>query len=114
MGDVIEDAPEWDPWGALGVPNGGYCSEIDGHGLAIFEKIRSGIAAGGYVTDIVGALGLEPHYVELWQYIFCSAGWADYGTSPRGCFVVDNEAADTRIAQWRDYMARTWAEGGDE
>lgn len=98
----------WDPWEALGVNYGGYNSAVDLDGIRVLE----GIASGQYCTDIAGATGLTPEHVELWQYLFCSARWCDYGTSPRGCFqnYSDKTTLAERVAGWRAYYERHWGE----
>jgi len=108
-----EHGPYWDPWDAMGVSNGGYSSEVDQHAIAILRAIRDGDRSGRFVTDIAQATGLAPAHVELWQYLFCSADWLDYGSSPRGAFPRYGFDFDGLIAAWEAYYERRWVETGD-
>ena len=110
-----ENGEYWDPWDALGVRCGGYSSAIDDDALAVLKAIRDGAASrhsGGeftnYTTDIAAKTGMSATHVELWQYLFCSADWCDYGTSPRGCFPNYDIDFDALIAAWEAYYERRW------
>lgn len=94
----------WDPWTALGISCASYNSEIDAEAI----KVLRGIAALKYCTVIATESGMSPSHVELLQSIFCSAGWCDYGTSPRGCWPIDREGFPALIAAWEVYYQRQW------
>jgi hypothetical protein len=66
-----------------------------------------------FLTDIMKRLDLPEKYVELIQYILCSAGLCDYGTSPRGCFFIDRAAARQFIEKCEKYFHNHW-EGADD
>jgi hypothetical protein len=111
----------WDPWDVMRVPLGGYSSEVDGDVIRVLRAIRTGLANsradnaghGFYCTEIAEALGLAPSHVELLQYMFCSAGWCEYGTSPRGCWFVHDKGenfGDRLIEAWEAYYLRHWGE----
>lgn len=119
MGDPLapnqedEDGPYWDPWTALGISCGGYSSAVDSEAIAVLRAIRHGVEESRYVTGIAAATGLSEGHVELWQYIFCSADWCEYGTSPRGCWIVHDHGddfGDRLIAAWEAYYERQWKE----
>lgn len=42
---------------------------------------------------IAEKLGLDRNYVELIQYIICNNGMAEYGTSPRCCWLTEKGKA---------------------
>lgn len=42
-----------------------------------------------YNTDIARQLQLSESHVELIQYLICNNDHAEYGTSPRGCWLTD-------------------------
>lgn len=44
---------------------------------------------GYYNTEISLELKLDPKHVELIQYLICNNGHAEYGTSPRGCWLTE-------------------------
>lgn len=113
-----QDCPAcWNPWDAMGIALGGYNSEVDDNALAVLRAIRDGVKRGreggkygNFVTEIVKVTGLNETHVELWQYIFCSAGWCDYGTSPRGCFPDHGIDFDELIVKWERYYQFRWNE----
>lgn len=111
------DGPYWDPWEVIAIPAGGYSSSVDLDAIYVLRAIRDGVASGksggdykNYVTDISKRTGMSESHVELWQYIFCSANWCDYGTSPRGCFPADGLQFDALITAWEAYYLRRWKE----
>lgn len=96
----------FDPWESLGISCGSYSSNQDEHGIAVLELIVT--ERGIYNTDIARRLALSPAHVELWQYIFCSADLCEYGTSPRGCFPVSDDAAKAFLENWKQYHKLAW------
>jgi len=96
----------WDPWESLGLRCCSYNSEIDAQALEVLR----GMAKAEYCDDIAKRAGMSPSHVELFQSIFCSAGWGEYGTSPRGCWPIDREGFPALIAAWEDYYRRQWNE----
>lgn len=111
------DGPYWDPWEVIAIPAGGYNSSVDLDAIYVLRAIRDGVASGksgddykNYVTDISKRIGMSESHVELWQYIFCSADWCDYGTSPRGCFPAHGLQFDALITAWEAYYVRRWKE----
>jgi hypothetical protein len=96
----------WDPWESLGLRCCSYNSEIDAQALEVLR----GMAKVEYCDEIAKRAGMSPSHVELFQSIFCSAGWGEYGTSPRGCWPIDREGFPALIAAWEDYYRRQWNE----
>lgn len=94
----------FDPWEALGIRTASYSEQIDLDCIAVLK----GIAAKQYCTDIAAANSLPPAYVELLQSLFCNAGWAEYGTSPRGCWPQWGTDFSGLIAAWEAYAERQW------
>lgn len=101
----FEESGGHSPWEALGLNYAGYSSEQDRQAIAIMECIGDGM----FCNDIARKLGLSPDHVELWQYIFCSADWCEYGTSPRGCWPIDKERWASEIENWRRYQEVAWS-----
>jgi len=111
------EGPFWDPWIAMGVQCGGYSAGVDLDAIEVLRAIRDGVAAGrsggeygNFVTDIAERTGLSRTHVELYQYMFCSVNWCDYGTSPRGCFPEYGFDFDGLIEAWCKYYVRRWGQ----
>ena len=115
--------PYWDPWLAMGVPCGGYSSTVDDDALSVLRAINDGTKSGraggeyrNYVTEITKTTSLSETHVELYQYLFCSANWCEYGTSPRGCWFVYDYGegfGDRLITAWEEYYQRKWVDDQD-
>lgn len=99
-----ENGDYWDAWQALGLSCCSYNSEIDDQALAVLRGVNEAV----YCDDIAKRTGMAPSHVELFQSIFASVGWAEYGTSPRGCWPIDREGFPALIAAWEEYYRRTW------
>jgi hypothetical protein len=102
-----EQEDEWDFWtdeAELGCV--GYNSEIDTDALAVLKAIQ----AGKFNSDIATELGLPTQYVELLQSIFCSVGWGEYGTSPRGCWIAHEHDANALVTKFEAYVERRWGD----
>lgn len=83
-------AIEFSPHEAIGVPYASYNSDIDDDIINVMRGVRDGL----FCTDIAAKHGMSKTHVELIQAILCGAELADYGTSPRGAFVM-YESKDT-------------------
>ena len=94
----------WSPWEAMGLLYFSYNSQVDLDALNVLK----GIAAQKYCTDIAQETGLSPSHVEMIQYLFCNANWADYGTSPRGCWIRHGIDADKLVAMFEAYYEAEW------
>lgn len=103
------DGAYFDPWEAIGLRCCSYNSEIDRRAIDVLREIAR--PEFTYCNDIAEKLELSPVEVELWQGIFCSANWCEYGTSPRGCWIVHDHGPDfgeRLIAAWEAYFERKW------
>lgn len=76
-------------------------------------NVLVGMAARKYNTDIAAVLGLPPQYVELIQYMFCSVGWAEYGTSPRGAWLLHGREHEF-IKKFRQHIHNQWEASQEE
>jgi hypothetical protein len=106
-----EHGDYWDPWEALGLPCCSYNSKID---QAAIDVLR--LVAGPefiYCTDIAEQTGHSPVLVEMFQGIFSSANWCEYGTSPRGCWPIDRNGFHKIVEAWEAYFERRWGEPCD-
>lgn len=101
-----EHGDYWDAWIALDLNCCSYNSVIDQQAIDVLRGIGDGL----YNTDIAERTGMATSHVELLQSIFCTAGWCEYGTSPRGCWPVDREGFPDLIAAWEAYYERVWKE----
>lgn len=97
---------EWDFWDDVGLHCAGYSSEIDEDLIKVFLGIRKGWNA----REIALNLSMAERYVELLQYTFCSIGWADYGTSPRGCYIDPDHNADELQEKLLKWFVTNWSE----
>lgn len=62
-----------------------YNSEVSDDFFNVMDCVEDGCSN----SAIAEKLGLSPNYVELIQYLLCNNGHAEYGTSPRGCWLTD-------------------------
>ena len=96
---------EFDMWEVLHVSCAGYNSKIDEDMIGVLCGIRD----KKFSTDIANDLKLPEEYVELLQAIVCSAGLAEYGTSPRGCWFDYHLCADEFIEKCNTWFKQKWA-----
>lgn len=101
-----ENGPFWDPWEALGIRCCSYSGQNDIDAVLVLE----GIQRHQFNTDIAHDTGMSPSHVELLQGIFCTANWAEYGTSPRGCWPSYHVDFGAIIDGWKAYYERHWEE----
>jgi len=92
---VVEDF-----WDILGIHCGGYGSDVDDDIIKVMEAMHAQV---GNTSSIASHTGLSEPHVELIQYILCSAGMCDYGTSPRGCWLIHTvkDLVPEIVARWR-------------
>lgn len=103
----LEEGEEWDFWEhELKLRCIAYTSEIDADLINVYK----GIMAHKYNTEIASELKLPPQYVELLQEMFCSADWASYGTSPRGCWPNLDHNPEEQLAKLKAWYLRKWEE----
>jgi len=78
--------PDMDLWAVLGIECGGYDDQIDQDILKVLNILNT---KQTYVTDLAKQMEVSATYIELIQYIICSAELAEYGSSPRGCWITE-------------------------
>lgn len=105
--EAFEATGGYDPWERLGIGCATYNSTVDEQALAVLKGIRDGL----FNTDIAKHTGMSREHVELFQYIFCSADWCEYGTSPRGCFPMDYDEFGKIVENFEKHIEVEW--GGD-
>ena len=76
---------------------GGYNSEVDRDIISVMECVGKKM----FYTDIAQYLQMASSQVELIQYILCSMDYAEYGTSPRGCWLTEEGEKMLKIFQER-------------
>ena len=64
-----------------------YNSEVTDNIWSVLKFIVENRPA--YNTDIAEKLNLSTAHVELIQYLLCNNDNAEYGTSPRGCWMTE-------------------------
>ena len=60
-----------------------YNKELDKDIWLVMEHLNEGL----YLTEISSKTQLSEKYIELIQHVLCREYLADYGTSPRGCWL---------------------------
>lgn len=68
------------------IPCGGYASEVDDAIIAVMQLIRDKMPI--FYTDICKITGFQSEFVQLIQYILSTLDYAEYGTSPKGCWLT--------------------------
>jgi Mn-dependent DtxR family transcriptional regulator len=71
---------------AFGIDVFTYNSEVTDEFWGVLEMVAENRPA--YNTDIAKKLNLKESHVELIQYLLCNKDHAEYGTSPRGCWLT--------------------------
>lgn len=92
----------FDPWEALELPLASYNGAVEVDILVVLE----GLLAGRYNSDISDRSGMTESHVELIQYMLCESNVCDYGTSPRGCWIVHGLKNDVEALanRWRSIV----------
>ncbi len=68
------------------IPCGGYSSEVDDAIIKVMQLIRDKRLI--FYSDICKITGFQSEFVQLVQYILSTMDYAEYGTSPRGCWLT--------------------------
>jgi hypothetical protein len=71
---------------AFGIEVFSYNKAVTNDVWNVFKIIKEDRPA--FVTDIAKRLGLSDSHVELIQYLICNNDHAEYGSSPRGCWLT--------------------------
>lgn len=97
----------WNPWIALGMYS--YSGGVDQDAINVLKGIRDKRNS----FSIGERYGMSDQHVELFQYIFCNAGWCEYGVSPRGCWFSTEYGPDfgaNMLEKWAEYYYHTWGQ----
>ena len=96
--EINKPDDEFDPWELFPSLYGVYSSEFDDCALAVLNEL---ITRRVYRCDL-GA--------EMFKELLCTAGLCNYGTSPRGCFPIEEFKPFLRplIERWETYYTRQW------
>ena len=106
--DEFYESVRKDAWVAAGVGCGGYNSDVDDLLIRIVELI---VVEGPIFCDAIAReVGESPQFVELVQYVLCSAEWCEYGTSPRGCFAMPGLDGARLLKSMREWREEHWRE----
>lgn len=75
----------------LGIQVYSYNQQVSDELFGVFELLAKAKEAREaiYNTEIARQLNLSKSHVELIQYLLCNNDHAEYGTSPRGCWLTD-------------------------
>lgn len=88
MSDIDNDV--WDFWDSVGLVCAGYDSSQDMDLINVFKETAKD---KHWYVDIAESLSLDVSYVRLLIEILCSAGFCEYGTSPRGAWAIPSDYA---------------------
>ncbi|MDJ0921057.1 MAG: hypothetical protein QNI84_08005 [Henriciella sp.] len=84
----------------LDVQCGGYGTAVDEDVMFVLDKMsRNEFVA----SKVAHEKGWPASYAEFISYVVCSAGLADYGSSPRGAWIFDDlkDLIPAVIERWR-------------
>jgi len=84
--ETLEAKEEGALWKVLNIQCGGYNGAIDEDILKVLSILNT---EQTFVDDIAKQMSKDESYIELIQYLICSAELAEYGGSPRGCWLTD-------------------------
>lgn len=73
-----------------------------------FQNVLRCISEKKFSTEIAKELNLTPEYVELVQTMFCNINWCEYGTSPRGCWIIHNIKYEDLDAKLKEHYYNHW------
>lgn len=91
---------DFDPWNLFPAVYGSYDEEFDICAIDVLAGLRD----GGKRRHDLGS--------EMFREMLCTAGFCDYGTSPRSCFwQLDDALLAELIDKWRSYSRREWQAG---
>jgi len=91
---------EFNPWHLFPSVYGSYSSDFDECAIDVLSELK----AKKKTRDDLGA--------EMFREILCTAGFCDYGTSPRFCFwVLGDHMLTDLLDRWKVFSTRKW--GGE-
>ena len=95
---AYSDGECFDPWSLFPCLYGSYSSEFDDMAVAVLTDIRDRTHNR---TDLAA---------EMFREMLCTAGYCDYGTSPRVCFASQGfkKSLPHLIERWQEYSRIKW------
>ena len=97
---------KFNPWISFGIRWGGYSASQDQIPIYVLKGID--LRLDHYQIGYHFNLAID--VVELWQSFFCSNNVADFSTSPRDCYPVNEYNVKNLIADWINYYEEEWEE----
>lgn len=94
----------WDFWESVGITCGGYDSQQDLDVINVFKETSK---SPHWHINIAKNLNLDTRYVTLIMEILCSAGFCEYGTSPRGSWAIHDKYQEN-LNKLEDWYNRRW------
>jgi hypothetical protein len=97
--DCVGESGRFDPWEMFPCFYGTYSAQFDEMAISVLEKMRDDISS----TD-------EGLGEEMFREYLCRNKLANYGTSPRTCFVEYDfrDILPTLIEKWKAYARLQW------
>ena len=97
---MCSDGECFNPWDLFPCLYGSYSSEFDDLAIEVLSDLRDGTHKR---TDLAA---------EMFREMLCTAGYCDYGTSPRVCFATTHfkEIIHRLIERWAEYAKIQWKE----
>ena len=95
---MCSDGECFDPWDLFPCLYGSYSSAFDDMAIEVLEDIRDRT----YLRTDLAA--------EMFREMLCTAGFCDYGTSPRVCFASPafEKNLPRLIERWQEYSQIQW------
>lgn len=96
---MFSDGECFDPWELFPAVYGSYSEEFDDMAIGVLEDIRYGTHTRNDLAS------------QMFREMLCTAGFCDYGTSPRSCFASGrfNEQLPALLERWREYAQIKWS-----
>lgn len=97
---LYSDGECFNPWKLFPAVYGTYSSAFDDMALAVLTDLNE---RAFNATDLAG---------EMFREMLCTAGFCDYGTSPRTCFATTTFTVrlPRLIERWREYSRIHWSQ----
>jgi hypothetical protein len=102
----------WDMWEFFRVPYASYNSSIDEKFIRIIENNILD-KDNSYSTVAAKKLDIDPDFVEFIYYVLCGTELWEYGTSPRGCWAIDEEKCKELLNKCKKYFFIHWIKEED-
>jgi hypothetical protein len=102
----------WNMWKYLNVPYASYNISIDRKLIDIMQ-INIEDRENSYSSIVAKKLNIDEDFVELIYGILCGTNLWDYGTSPRGCWPIDEEKCKNLLEKCKKYYYIHWIKKED-